>query len=176
MIERVLERGLQAELIGHLGYAKHEPAGGGNARNGTTPKTVATGSGTCRWRCRGTGRVVRAAAGAQGQRRASGWTMIISLYAGGMTVGDIRACCSAIRFSCTGSARPGRRSAGPAERSGPAASHWSSAARRSARGDPHATRPLTAAPRDSNTVKPPPQATGATGTSRPCTRHVAVHP
>jgi hypothetical protein len=56
MIERVLERGLQAELIGHLGYAKHEPAGGGNARNGTTPKTVATGSGTCRWRCRGTGR------------------------------------------------------------------------------------------------------------------------
>jgi putative transposase len=41
MIERVLERGLQAELIGHLGYAKHEPAGGGNARNGTTPKTVA---------------------------------------------------------------------------------------------------------------------------------------
>ncbi|MGI8577379.1 MAG: transposase, partial [Nocardioidaceae bacterium] len=43
MIKRVLERGLRAELSDHLGYHKHERAGGGtNARNGSTPKTVRT--------------------------------------------------------------------------------------------------------------------------------------
>ncbi|MBA2530832.1 MAG: transposase, partial [Nocardioidaceae bacterium] len=44
MIKAVLERGLQAELSDHLGYAKGDPAGRGspNSRNGTTPKTIAT--------------------------------------------------------------------------------------------------------------------------------------
>lgn len=44
MIKAVLERGLQAELAGHLGYEKGDPAGrgSGNARNGFTPKTVAS--------------------------------------------------------------------------------------------------------------------------------------
>ncbi|MEP6813929.1 MAG: transposase, partial [Marmoricola sp.] len=44
MIRRVLERGMAAELTGHLGYDKHERAGGApvNSRNGSTPKTVAT--------------------------------------------------------------------------------------------------------------------------------------
>ena len=44
MIKAVLERGLAAELTGHLGYERGDPAGRGspNSRNGTTPKTVAT--------------------------------------------------------------------------------------------------------------------------------------
>jgi putative transposase len=38
----VLERALQAEMTGHLGYAKHDPKGtnSGNSRNGVTRKTV----------------------------------------------------------------------------------------------------------------------------------------
>ena len=44
LIKAVLERGLAAELTGHLGYEKGDPGGRGlpNSRNGTTPKTVAT--------------------------------------------------------------------------------------------------------------------------------------
>src|SRR5258706_9855390 len=44
MIKAVLERGLAAELTGHLGYEKGDPAGRGspNSRNGSTPKTLAT--------------------------------------------------------------------------------------------------------------------------------------
>jgi hypothetical protein len=35
LVKRVLEAGLQAELTGHLGYEKHDPAGqgSGNSRN-----------------------------------------------------------------------------------------------------------------------------------------------
>jgi putative transposase len=44
MIKAVLERGLAAELTGHLGYEKGDPAGRGspNSRNGSSPKTLAT--------------------------------------------------------------------------------------------------------------------------------------
>ena len=44
MIKAVLERGMEAELTGHLGYEKGDQAGNGsgNSRNGTTPKTVGT--------------------------------------------------------------------------------------------------------------------------------------
>src|SRR5579863_2030781 len=44
MVKAVLERGLAAELTGHLGYEKGDPAGRGspNSRNGTSPKTLAT--------------------------------------------------------------------------------------------------------------------------------------
>ena len=44
MIKAVLERGMEAELTGHLGYDKGDPAGkgSGNSRNGSTPKTVGT--------------------------------------------------------------------------------------------------------------------------------------
>ena len=42
MIRAVLERGLAAELTGHVGYEVGDPAGRGspNSRNGHTPKTV----------------------------------------------------------------------------------------------------------------------------------------
>lgn len=93
MVKAVLERGLQAELTGHLGYEKGDPGGRGspNSRNGSTPKTLATEVGdvvlnTPRDRA-GTfePRLVP-----KGARRAGGLDdMIVSLYAGGMTVRDI---------------------------------------------------------------------------------------
>ena len=93
MIKRVLERGLQNELTGHLGYDKHERTGGGggNARNGSTPKTVRTEVGevdvdTPRDRAGSfQPRLVP-----KGARDVGGLdSMIISLYAGGMTIRDI---------------------------------------------------------------------------------------
>jgi putative transposase len=44
LVKAVLERGLAAELSGHLGYEKGDPAGRGSAdaRNGHSAKTVAT--------------------------------------------------------------------------------------------------------------------------------------
>jgi putative transposase len=93
MVKAVLERGLQAELSDHLGYEKGDRSGRGtaNSRNGSTPKTLATEVGdvalaTPRDRA-GTfePRLVP-----KGTRRAGGLDeMIISLYAGGMTVRDI---------------------------------------------------------------------------------------
>jgi putative transposase len=90
----VLERGLQAELTGHLGYEKGDPAGRGtlNSRNGSSPKTIATEVGEVGLA------VPRDRAGsfeprlvAKGARRAGGLDeVIISLYAGGMTVRDIQ--------------------------------------------------------------------------------------
>jgi putative transposase len=94
MIKAVLERGLAAEQTAHLGYEKGDPAGRGtpNSRNGTTGKTVATEVGDIRLE------VPRDRAGTfeprlvpKGQRRLGGLDdMIVSLYAGGMTVRDIQ--------------------------------------------------------------------------------------
>ena len=94
MIKAVLERGLQAELTEHLGYEKGDPAGRGspNPRNGSTPKTLATEVGEVPLD------TPRDRAGSfeprlvpKGARRAGGLDeMIISLYAGGMTVRDIQ--------------------------------------------------------------------------------------
>src|SRR6266498_4164825 len=94
MIKAVLERGLAAELTGHLGYEKGDPAGRGspNSRNGSSPKTVGTEVGDVALA------VPRDRAGSfeprlvpKGARRVGGLDeMIISLYAGGMTVRDIQ--------------------------------------------------------------------------------------
>jgi putative transposase len=93
MIKAVLERGLEAELTDHLGYERGDPggAGSGNSRNGSTPKTLLTEVGpveldTPRDRVGSfTPRLVP-----KGTRRLGGLSdMIISLYAGGMTVRDI---------------------------------------------------------------------------------------
>lgn len=94
LIKLALERGLAAELSGHLGYEKGDPAGRlmPNARNGSTPKTVLTEAGPVGLdvpRDRDgsfTPRLVP-----KGQRRIGGLDeMIISLYAGGMTLRDIQ--------------------------------------------------------------------------------------
>ena len=62
LVKAVFERGLQAELTGHLGYEKGDPAGRGspNSRNGTTPprRRWPARSGTSRWTCRGIGPAV----------------------------------------------------------------------------------------------------------------------
>ncbi len=48
LTKRVLETALAAELTDHLGYEHGDPRPGGNARNGTTPKTVRTDIGQVR--------------------------------------------------------------------------------------------------------------------------------
>jgi putative transposase len=94
MIKAVLERGLQVELTDHLGYEKRDPAGRGspNMRNGSTPKTIQSEVGPLPLD------IPRDRQGSfeprlvpKGSRRIGGGLdeMIISLYAGGMTVRDI---------------------------------------------------------------------------------------
>lgn len=94
MIKAVLERGMQAELSEHLGYAKHDATGrgSGNSRNGTTPKTVATEVGDVQLdQPRDRNASFASALVPKGQRRLGGLEdMIISLYAGGMTIRDIQ--------------------------------------------------------------------------------------
>ena len=94
LIKATLERGLQTELTDHLGYEKGDPAAAAfpNSRNGTSPKTVATQVGDVDLavpRDRDgsfTPRLVPT-----GSRRLGGLDdMIISLYAGGMTIRDIQ--------------------------------------------------------------------------------------
>ncbi|MDF1490279.1 IS256 family transposase [Tessaracoccus caeni] len=88
LLKAVLERGMQAELTDHLGYARHDPAGrgSGNSRNGTTSKTLDTEVGPIeleRPRDRNGSFVSRLVP--TGQRRLGGLEdQIISLYAGGM--------------------------------------------------------------------------------------------
>ena len=94
LIKAVLERGLATELTGHLGYEQGDVAGNGsgNSRNGSTPKTVQTEVGALRLdvpRDRNSSFEPRLIP--KGQRRLGGLDdMIISLYAGGMTVRDIQ--------------------------------------------------------------------------------------
>jgi transposase-like protein len=93
MLRAALERGLEAELTEHLGYERGDPEARlfDNSRNGTTPKTVATEIGDVDLA------VPRDRAGSftpmlvpKGARRLDGLdAMIVSLYAGGMTVRDI---------------------------------------------------------------------------------------
>lgn len=93
MLKTVLERGLKAELTSHLGYEKGDPAGRSlpNARNGTSRKTVASEVGGIDLdipRDRDGTFVPRLVP--PGERRIGGLDeIIISLYAGGMTVRDI---------------------------------------------------------------------------------------
>jgi putative transposase len=94
LVKAALERGLQAELTGHLGYEKGatEASLFTNSRNGSTSKTVSSSVGdielsTPRDRQGNfTPRLVP-----KGSRRLGGLDdMIISLYAGGMTIRDIQ--------------------------------------------------------------------------------------
>jgi len=94
MIKAVLERGMRAELSDHLGYEKGDPAGRGsaNSRNGSTPKTVSTEVGDVDLDTpRDRNGSFEARLVPKGARRVGGLDeMIISLYAGGMTVRDIQ--------------------------------------------------------------------------------------
>ena len=94
MIKAVLERGLATELTGHLGYEVGDPAGRGspNSRNGSTPKTVQTEVGQIGLDVpRDRLSTFEPRLVPKGERRLGGLDeMIISLYAGGMTVRDIQ--------------------------------------------------------------------------------------
>jgi putative transposase len=94
MIKAVLERGMDAELTDHLGYEKGDPAGhgSGNSRNGTAPKTVGTEVGDIGLdQPRDRKSTFASALVPKGARRLGGLEdMIISLYAGGMTIRDIQ--------------------------------------------------------------------------------------
>jgi putative transposase len=94
LIKAVLEKGLAAELSDHLGYDKGDPTGRGspNSRNGSTPKTVSTEVGEIDLatpRDRNASFEPRLVP--KGSRRLAGGLdeMIISLFAGGMTIRDI---------------------------------------------------------------------------------------
>jgi transposase-like protein len=93
LIKAALERGLQVELGEHVGYDKGDPEASlfANSRNGTTPKTLRSQVGDIPLdvpRDRDgtfTPRLVP-----KGSRRLGGLDeMIVSLYAGGMTIRDI---------------------------------------------------------------------------------------
>ena len=94
MIKAVLERGMDAELTDHLGYEKGDRAGhgSGNSRNGTTPKTLGTEVGDIGLaQPRDRNSTFASALVPKGARRLGGLEdMIISLYAGGMTIRDIQ--------------------------------------------------------------------------------------
>jgi putative transposase len=94
LVKAVLERGLAAELTGHLGYEKGDPGGRGSldSRNGFTPKTVATEVGDVALQVpRDRNASFEPRLVPKGARRLAGLDeMIISLYAGGMTVRDIQ--------------------------------------------------------------------------------------
>jgi putative transposase len=95
LTRRLVERALGAELTEHLGYEPHQepPGGTGNARNGTTPKTLVTEHGPVRIDAprdrKGSfePQMVR-----KGQRRFEGFDdKILALYARGLSVRDIEA-------------------------------------------------------------------------------------
>jgi putative transposase len=95
LVKRVLEAGLQAELTDHLGYEKHDRAGygSGNARNGVTPKRLGSEVGDIDLATpRDRNGSFEPRLVPKGERRLGGLSdMIISLYAGGMTIRDIQA-------------------------------------------------------------------------------------
>src|SRR5215216_1590614 len=95
LTKRLVERAIEVELTDHLGYEPHaEPPGGaGNARNGTTSKTLATEHGPVRIdaprdrKATFEPRIVR-----KRQRRFEGFDeKIIALYSRGLSVRDIKA-------------------------------------------------------------------------------------
>jgi len=95
MVKEVLQAGLDVELADHLGYEPYEPAGrgSGNSRNGGYPKTVSTDVGPVELRMprdrQGTFEPVTVPKHA---RRLEGLgANVISLYAKGLTTGEIQA-------------------------------------------------------------------------------------
>jgi len=95
LTRQVLQRALEVEMSDHLGYDKHEVVGrnGDNSRNGSTPKTVRTEIGEVTVQIpRDRDGTFKPAIVPKYQRRIAGFDeAVISLYAKGMTTGDIQA-------------------------------------------------------------------------------------
>ena len=95
LVRQVLQTGLEVEMADHLGYERHAPEGrgSGNSRNGSSPKRVTTEIGGIDLA------VPRDRAGTfepvtvpKHQRRLDGLSgNVISLYAKGLTTGEIQA-------------------------------------------------------------------------------------
>lgn len=94
MLKAALERGLDTELTEHVGYERGDSEAGlyPNSRNGTSAKTVATEIGDVELSIpRDRNGTFTPMLVSKGQRRLDGLDgMIISLYAGGMTIRDIQ--------------------------------------------------------------------------------------
>jgi putative transposase len=94
LFRRLIETAAGAELSDHLGYEKFDPAGrgSGNSRNGTTGKTLKTDLGEVRVEMpRDRNGSFEPKIVAKGETHWNGFDeRIIGLYAGGMTVEEIR--------------------------------------------------------------------------------------
>ena len=94
LVKAVLERGMAAELTGHLGYERGDPSAAefANSRNGSSPKTLETDVGQIGIETpRDRDGTFEPRLVPKNSRRLGGLDeMIISLYAGGMTVRDIQ--------------------------------------------------------------------------------------
>lgn len=95
LVRQVLQTGLEVEMTEHLGYERNavEGRGSGNSRNGTTPKRVTTEIGQVDLQVprdrEGTSDPVTIP---KHQRRLDGLSgNVISLYAKGLTTGEIQA-------------------------------------------------------------------------------------
>lgn len=93
LVQRVLQAALESEITDHLGYEPHavEGRGSGNSRNGYYPKTLRTEVGDVAVRVprdrNGTFEPVTVPVGT---RRVAGLDqLVVSLYAKGLTTGDI---------------------------------------------------------------------------------------
>jgi putative transposase len=95
LVRRVLQTGLEVEMTDHVGYEPHavEGRGSGNSRNGSYPKTVTTEIGKVELRVpRDRNATFDPVTVPKGQRRLDGLSgQVISLYAKGMSTGDIQA-------------------------------------------------------------------------------------
>ncbi|MFN8038692.1 MAG: IS256 family transposase [Acidimicrobiales bacterium] len=94
LVGRLIEAASAGELTDHLGYDKGDPAGrgSGNSRNGTTPKTLVTEMGELPVKiARDRNGTFEPLIVEKGQTHWDGFDdKIISMYAGGMTVEEIR--------------------------------------------------------------------------------------
>jgi putative transposase len=95
LTKSVLETALDAEMVEHLGYEKHDPAGhnSGNSRNGTRAKTVLTEIGPVEIEVpRDTESTFEPQIVRKRQRRLTGVDeIVLSLTARGLTTGEIAA-------------------------------------------------------------------------------------
>ena len=95
LVRQVLQTGLEVEMTDHVGYEAYAPEGRGtgNSRNGHYPKTVTTEIGDVELRVpRDRNSTFDPKTVRKGQRRLDGLGgNVISLYAKGLTTGDIQA-------------------------------------------------------------------------------------
>jgi transposase-like protein len=94
LVRQVLQTGLEVELAEHLGYEAYDPSGRGtgNSRNGSYPKTVLTEIGDVEVQMpRDRNGTFAPVTIPKHQRRLDGLTAnVVSLYAKGLTTGDIQ--------------------------------------------------------------------------------------